>query len=71
MAETMIGIQYVGILALFINANGTMRITPTSVHKKLKSQGFEMECLLVSLLMTIMSPEVSAAVQAKKTYDIS
>ena len=71
MAETMMGTQYVGMLALFIIANGKIRITPTSVHKKLKSQGFEMECLLVSLLMTIMSPEVIAAVQAKNIYDIS
>jgi hypothetical protein len=41
-----------------------MNMTTTKDHKKLNSQGLEMACLLVNLVIIIMSAEENEAIHA-------
>ncbi len=58
------GVQLFGIPALYISAGGMVNKRVTRTSSRLNSQGFEMECLLVSLAVTTMSPEAIAPTQA-------
>ena len=58
------GVQLFGIPALYISAGGMVNSRVTKTRSKLNSQGFEIECLLVSLAVTTMSPEAIAPTQA-------
>ena len=64
IAAKIRGIQFIGIPALQIKAGGIVNNKVTKTKRKLKSQGFEIECLLVSLAVTTIKPEAIAPIQA-------
>ncbi len=53
-----------GIPAPLNKAIGIVNNTMNSAQKKLKSQGFWMECLLVSFPVTASTPNIKEAAQA-------
>lgn len=60
----MIGHQLFGNPAWYIKAGGIVKSSVTRTKRQLKSQGFEIECLLVSFAVMTTNPEVIAAIQA-------
>src|ERR1035437_8832449 len=61
-----IKLKEIGKVAPQNNAIGTVKISTKSIHKKFKSHGFWMECLLTSLATIPSKPNNSEAIQAKK-----
>ncbi len=65
IATRIIGNQSCGIPALYNRLMGTAKSKVNNPDKKLKSQGFLRECLLVSFVVTTYKPEQIVDIQAK------